>query len=74
MPRTILFEMASLAANLSQSGTMWSVFSLAPYAIGITFFAFAYFVILPYIEYLRDPKGMSLCIRNTMKEIVDGVY
>ncbi|KAJ5388289.1 hypothetical protein N7509_010830 [Penicillium cosmopolitanum] len=50
--------MASLAANLSQSGTMWSVISVAPYAIGLSFFAFAYFVILPYIEYLRDPKGL----------------
>lgn len=53
--------MASLATTLSQPGGMWSFVSLAPYAIGLTFFAFVYFLVMPYVEYLRDPKGMIPC-------------
>ena len=56
--------MASLATALSQPGGMWSFVSLAPYAIGLIFFAFVYFLVMPYVEYLRDPKGMILCYRR----------
>lgn len=51
--------MTSLATTLSQPGGMWSFVSLAPYAIGLVFFAFLYFLVIPYVEYLRDPKGMT---------------
>lgn len=45
---------------------MLSLFSAAPYAVGLVFFTFIYFVGLPYIEYLRDPKGM-ISPRNRQK-------
>lgn len=37
---------------------MMSVLAVAPYAIGVLSFTFIYFLALPYVEYLRDPKGM----------------
>lgn len=36
---------------------MWSLIAIAPYAIGLVFFIFVYFVVFPYVENLRDPKG-----------------
>lgn len=39
---------------------MLSLLALAPYAVGLVFISFVYFLAYPYYEYLRDPKGM-LC-------------
>jgi hypothetical protein len=36
---------------------MLSAFSAAPYAVGLGLFLAVYFLVLPYVEYLRDPKG-----------------
>ena len=36
---------------------MLSVLSAAPYAAGLGLFLVAYFFVIPYVEYLRDPKG-----------------
>lgn len=38
---------------------MLSLLAAAPYAIGLAFFCFVYLIGYPYIEYLRDPKGMT---------------
>ncbi|KAJ6140334.1 hypothetical protein N7471_006820 [Penicillium samsonianum] len=38
--------------------TVLSAISAAPYAVGLGLFLFAYFLVLPYVEYLRDPKGL----------------
>jgi hypothetical protein len=46
---------------------MWSLVAAAPYAIGLVFFAFIYFVAIPYVEYLRDPKGMLPGIQQARK-------
>ncbi|KAJ5762285.1 uncharacterized protein N7511_005667 [Penicillium nucicola] len=37
---------------------MWFLFAAAPYAAGLVFFLFIYFLAVPYVEYLRDPKGL----------------
>ncbi|KAJ5679331.1 hypothetical protein N7462_007575 [Penicillium macrosclerotiorum] len=37
---------------------MLSLVATAPYAIALVLFLFAYFIGFPYIEYLRDPKGL----------------
>ncbi|KAJ5532496.1 hypothetical protein N7494_009048 [Penicillium frequentans] len=37
---------------------MLSVLAVAPYAIGLLAFAFIFFIGYPYVEYLRDPKGL----------------
>lgn len=37
---------------------MLSLLAAAPYAVGLAFFCFVYLIGYPYIEYLRDPKGM----------------
>ncbi|KAJ5297542.1 hypothetical protein N7508_007791 [Penicillium antarcticum] len=37
---------------------MWFLFAAAPYAAGLVFFLFVYFLAVPYIEYLQDPKGL----------------
>ncbi|KAI9927379.1 hypothetical protein ASPWEDRAFT_116947 [Aspergillus wentii DTO 134E9] len=37
---------------------MWSIISIAPYAFAVGFFSFLYFCVFPYVEYLRDPKGL----------------
>ncbi|KAJ5251134.1 hypothetical protein N7489_001544 [Penicillium chrysogenum] len=38
--------------------TVLSAFSAAPYAAGLGLFLLGYFLVIPYIEYLRDPKGL----------------
>jgi hypothetical protein len=38
--------------------TVLSAFSAAPYAAGLGLFLLGYFFVIPYIEYLRDPKGI----------------
>ncbi|KAJ6147232.1 hypothetical protein N7497_009214 [Penicillium chrysogenum] len=38
--------------------TVLSAFSAAPYAAGLGLFLLGYFFVIPYIEYLRDPKGL----------------
>lgn len=38
--------------------TVLSAFSAAPYAAGLALFLLGYFLVIPYIEYLRDPKGI----------------
>ena len=40
------------------SSKMLSLLAVAPYAIGLAFISFVYFLAYPYYEYLRDPKGM----------------
>lgn len=37
---------------------MLSLLAIAPYAVGLAFISFVYFLAYPYYEYLRDPKGM----------------
>ncbi|OOQ86844.1 benzoate 4-monooxygenase cytochrome P450 [Penicillium brasilianum] len=37
---------------------MLSLVALAPYAVGLVFISFVYFLAYPYYEYLRDPKGL----------------
>jgi cytochrome P450 len=37
---------------------MLSLLALAPYAVGLVFISFVYFLAYPYYEYLRDPKGL----------------
>ncbi|KAJ6084095.1 hypothetical protein N7486_010895 [Penicillium sp. IBT 16267x] len=37
---------------------MLSVLAVAPYAIGLLAFVFVFFFGYPYVEYLRDPKGL----------------
>lgn len=37
---------------------MLSFIAAAPYCVGLALFCFAYFLAYPYIEYLRDPKGI----------------
>jgi hypothetical protein len=36
---------------------MLSLLAVAPYAAGLAFVSFVYFLAYPYLEYLRDPKG-----------------
>lgn len=38
--------------------TILTAISAAPYAAGLGLFLLGYFLVLPYIEYLRDPKGI----------------
>ena len=38
--------------------TILTAISAAPYAAGLGLFLLGYFLIFPYIEYLRDPKGI----------------
>jgi hypothetical protein len=40
------------------SSKMLSLLAIAPYAVGLAFIFFVYFLAYPYYEYLRDPKGM----------------
>lgn len=37
---------------------MLSLLAVAPYAVGLVFISFVYFLAYPYYEYLRDPKGL----------------
>ncbi|KAJ5640444.1 hypothetical protein N7528_000069 [Penicillium herquei] len=37
---------------------MLSVLTVAPYAGGLLIFAFLFFFAFPYVEYMRDPKGL----------------
>ena len=39
---------------------MWSALSIAPYALSLGLFSLLYFVVFPWVEYVRDPKGMCL--------------
>lgn len=41
-----------------RSSKMLSLIAVAPYAVGLGFISFVYFLAYPYFEYLRDPKGM----------------
>lgn len=38
--------------------TVLTAISAAPYAAGLGLFLLGYFLVFPYIEYLRDPKGI----------------
>ena len=51
---------------------MWSLIAIAPYAVGLVLFAFAYFVAIPYVEYLRDPKGMLPDIQHLDEQEYNG--
>ncbi|EYE97347.1 cytochrome P450 [Aspergillus ruber CBS 135680] len=37
---------------------MWSIWLLAPYASFLLFASFIYFIVYPFAEYIRDPKGL----------------
>jgi hypothetical protein len=37
--------------------TMWSLFTVAPYACILGLLLFVYFMAYPFVEYIRDPKG-----------------
>ena len=40
---------------------MWPLVSVAPYATVLGLVGFMYFVIGPFVGYIRDPKGKLLC-------------
>jgi hypothetical protein len=50
---------------------MWFLFAAAPYAAGLVFVLFVYFLALPYVEYLRDPKGMDSSSQGTKKTLTN---
>ncbi|GFG27849.1 benzoate 4-monooxygenase cytochrome P450 [Aspergillus udagawae] len=37
---------------------MWSLFTVAPYACILGLLLFVYFIAYPFVEYIRDPKGL----------------
>lgn len=38
-------------------GTLLVSWAAAPYAAALLFFLVSYFVVYPFVEYIRDPKG-----------------
>ncbi|CAG8194620.1 unnamed protein product [Penicillium olsonii] len=54
----MIFCLARAIASRIFSIDMLSVLSAAPYAAGLGLFLVAYFFVIPYVEYLRDPKDL----------------
>lgn len=51
--------------------TILTAISAAPYAAGLGLFLLGYFLIFPYIEYLRDPKGISNALLEHIRTTTD---
>lgn len=41
---------------------MWSLFTIAPYAFFIGIVGISYFLVWPFVQYIRDPKGMFILV------------
>ena len=37
---------------------MWTLFTIAPYAFFIGIVGISYFLVWPFVQYIRDPKGI----------------
>lgn len=41
---------------------MWTLFTIAPYAFFIGIVGISYFLVWPFVQYIRDPKGIFILV------------